>query len=378
MNGNITIDNNYELDETDIILLNSILNNNSLLSYILLGIIGSLVCVIGILSCLLSIILIIIRFKSNKYSTYVYLIALSISDLIGLILTIFVFIQYTKWPYQQHNNESTTFNLFISYIRIYIYPLTNTFQVLSVWLTLGYTIDRYLYVCHPYLGSRLCTKRNALKGVIFLYILSFIYTLPLFFERELKTIQLIPNKTFIITDLTSFGSSKLFFKIYHFYFYSFFVCLLPFGTIAILNIIIIINIIKSNRRHNRLMFDSLQPLQPTPNTNNNNHDANHHPNQRASNCSNGLSNDLRFKTKDITILILMLVFVFIICQLPSTILRMFTVNYKLLSSSSFYLYLLDISNFLIVFNSLVNCILYVLLSKNFRNEFLKLFFNFTK
>jgi hypothetical protein len=258
-------------------------------------------------------------------------------------------------------------NLFISYIRIYIYPLTNTFQVLSVWLTLGYTIDRYLYVCHPYLGNRLCTKKNAIKFILFLYVLSFIYTLPLFFERELKTIQILPNnKTFVISDLTNFGSSILFFKIYHFYFYSLFVCLLPFITIAILNVIIIINIIKSNKKHNRLMFNSLQPLQSSSSS--------------PLNTQTIILNSFKYyKTKDITILVLMLVIVFIICQLPSTLLRMFTINNKQFNnfiSSTFYLYLLDISNFLVVFNSLINCILYVLLGKNFRHEFLKLLFFF--
>jgi hypothetical protein len=52
--NNITLD--YELDELDLQQLNNILNKDTLLSYILLGIVGIFVCVIGILSCLLSIV----------------------------------------------------------------------------------------------------------------------------------------------------------------------------------------------------------------------------------------------------------------------------------------------------------------------------------
>ena len=81
-------------------------------------------------------------------------------------------------------------------------------------------------------------------------------------------------------------------------------------------------------------------------------------------------NDKAYRN-DVTILLIGLVIVFMICQLPSTILRLMTYKNRQIMFNPIYGTLLDISNFLIVLNSTINCLLYVMLGKKFRKEFLR-------
>ena len=79
-------------------------------------------------------------------------------------------------------------------------------------------------------------------------------------------------------------------------------------------------------------------------------------------------------SNDVTIMLVGLTVTFIICQTPSIVLRLIT--FKNLSSylKPIYYSSLDVSNFLIVSNATLNCILYVMLGKKFRREFIAAFF----
>ena len=87
-----------------------------------------------------------------------------------------------------------------------------------------------------------------------------------------------------------------------------------------------------------------------------------------------LSYDRNFTLRnDVTIMLIGLIVVFLICHLPSTILRLITFrNMKIILNPGYYSSL-DVSNFLIVTNSTLNCIMYVMLGKKFRKEFLATF-----
>lgn len=76
---------------------------------------------------------------------------------------------------------------------------------------------------------------------------------------------------------------------------------------------------------------------------------------------------------DVTLMLVGLIVVFFICQVPSTVLRLITFKNLALFFKPLYQSTLDISNFLVVCNSTVNCILYVMLGKKFRAEFFKTF-----
>lgn len=93
---------------------------------------------------------------------------------------------------------------------------------------------------------------------------------------------------------------------------------------------------------------------------------------------NSVCSQVNFASKsvrnDVTLMLVGLIVVFFICQVPSTILRLITFKNLSIFFKPLYQSTLDISNFLVVCNSTVNCILYVMLGKKFRDEFIKTFF----
>jgi hypothetical protein len=375
-------------------------NNTSLLTHILLGIIGVLICIIGIFGNTISII-VLSKQTMNKLSTYAYLIALSVCDAVGLLFTIIVLLQYSLPP---GSIMPECIVHIYPIIVVYVQPIVSASQTLSVWITLALTIDRYLYVCKPYLGSKLCTRRRSCYVICILYILSIIYSIPQFFERKYVIVN-VSSKNFLFSSLTEFGSSPTYFRIYHLYIYAIFICLIPFGTIAILNSFLIHNIMKSNKRHRDLhinilknhsvscalvettcppivkqaksMFLNEKQQQGVPLTTGNCQQETIDyviVSKNVVDVRRKVSGEIKYNDKtyrnDVTVLLIGLVIVFMICQLPSTLLRLITYK-RAIMFDPVYVILIDICNFLIVLNSTLNCLLYIMLGKKFRKEFLR-------
>ena len=305
------------------------------LSHILLGVIGIIVCGIGVLTNFISVI-ILNKHSMNKLSTSVYLISLSICDAIGLVFTIIVLMQYSLVPGVSIPNYMTTL---YPKLLVYVYPIVISSQTLSVWIIFALTIDRYLCVCKPKIGRKFCTKKRSFNIVLLLFFLSIVYSMPTFFERNYKMVNISSTKVILFSSLTSFGGSQTYFRIYHLYIYTIFICLIPFGTIAILNSFLINSVIKFKRHKKNFKLDSLL-------------------NTNEEEISGKQDQHLLINHTDITILLISLVLVFSICQLPSTILRLITYKNREIIFNPIYIISMDVSNFLIVINSTINCVLY--------------------
>lgn len=382
----------------------------------ILAIIGVWVCVIGMLGNIFSII--VLSQKSMKrLSTYSYLLGLSICDEISLTFTIIILLNYAV-----PNIISLTPNLANNYkiMLIYIYPIVSSTQALSVWITLAFTVDRYVYVCHPYFGRIFCSRRRALIVICCLFFLASIYSIPQFLERTYVSIEIL-GRVHIFQSLTNFGRNRYFIYIYHLLVYSTFICILPIMAIIVLNGFLIYDIFKSNKRHRELH------MAYTDATNRSNQNSMSENGKRSisinylkppkrlfscfkpkrsrdelfdldSTCTercirvNGNGNSTvtalsypvfagseRFSSdrtirNDVTIMLIGLIFVFLICQSPSTVLRLITFKNLGIYFKPMYYSSLDVSNFLIVTNSTLNCLMYVMLGKKFRKQFLKTFF----
>ena len=244
-----------------------------------------------------------------------------------------------------------------------------------------------------------------------LYLLASIYSIPQFFERTYK-IEYIIDVPFVMPEFTSVGTNYYYHSIYQIFFYSAFVVLIPFIIILVLNIFLVNDIIKSNKRHRKLSL----AFKSTMRCNNNQSfeetkmckksfifcltcqkkskpmatDTNVNPEIELLNCSieqsilkakkhSIISNRSIFNItekslrNDVTIMLIGLVVVFFICLTPSTILRLITYKKQKIIFEKLYALFLDISNLLVVCNSTLNCIMYVMLGKKFREQFLKAF-----
>lgn len=144
----------------------------------ILAMLGICISIIGIIGNFFSII-VLTRKSMKKLSTYSYLLGLSICDEISLIFTVYILLQYCLSIFR----ISQTFIRNHQMTLIYVMPISASTQALSVWITMAYTFDRYLYVCHPYYGGKFCTRKRASIVLVCLYFLAFIYSIPQFLER---------------------------------------------------------------------------------------------------------------------------------------------------------------------------------------------------
>lgn len=335
----------------------------------IISVFGTIICIIGIVGNLFSIV-VLCKKSMKKLSTYSYLLGLSICDEIGLILTILVFLDYLS-PYLSNfmvcENQVKLKN-YHKMLLPYIHPIVSATQALSVWITLAFTIDRYLYVCKPFYGIKHCTRQRASLIIVLLYISAALYSIPQFLERT-YVIESFNGYEIVFLSYTELGRNFYFISIYHLFIYCVFVTLIPFFIIIFLNGFLIYEIIKSRKRHRKMSHATLRYNQ--------NIDGSIDPcinvpkySMTSRKSSNFGNNHLR---NDVTFMLVGLIIIFFLCQAPSAILRIITFKNLNVIFQDLYQSSLDVSNFLVVCNSTVNCILYVMLGKKFRAEFFKTF-----
>nr|QVK45813.1 G protein-coupled receptor [Proales similis] len=352
---------------------------------------GIVLSLIGILGNLFSIV-VLLRPSMKRLATYSYLLGLSICDEISLVLTVVVLSQYalpdSVWTIDSRNNYQK--------LLTYVYPVTSSAQALSVWITLAFTIDRYLYVCQPYFGREYCNRKNALIVLVCLYLVAVVYSIPQFLERTWVAVDVLGFKEVFLT-YTRFGQNKYFIYIYHLFVYCAFVFFIPFTTIVVLNCFLVNDIIKSNKRHRELSIvtsrssnqferaksisDRSRQLLRSLNCAKSRSSDNNHGESSIDPCLSVPSavvmdvNSSLSLGNDVTIMLVGLVFTFLFCQTPSSVLRLIMFRNLAITFQPMYYSSLDVSNFLIVTNSTLNCILYVMLGRKFRREFIATFFS---
>ena len=102
------------------------------------------------------------RMRTNN-SSAIYLATLAITDLIFLVLHIFQELKYA-W-----NVKSLDFPVWCEGY----FMLNLVAQYLSPLLVLGFTVERWIAVCHPFKKEQYCTTERALRVVVLLIGLSF-------------------------------------------------------------------------------------------------------------------------------------------------------------------------------------------------------------
>ncbi|XP_046396197.1 FMRFamide receptor isoform X2 [Ischnura elegans] len=131
--------------------------------------------------------------RRMRSSTNVYLTALAASDLLYLVFMFTMSMtHYPKFPPPFHE----------IYWRYYPFGiwLTDATSSTSVWLTVSFTVERYIAVCHPMKGKVLCTEKRARRVTALVYALCFLTTMSTPFEYEGKMVPVNPPAAIATTD----------------------------------------------------------------------------------------------------------------------------------------------------------------------------------
>ena len=158
--------------------------------------IGPVLCVLGIFGNIFNI---FVLFRGRlKDSPYVYLKALSFTDMFALMLSL---------PYLLFSRNSQTFvpNVYNAYI---FFPVVNLLTAASVLITVGVTIDRFIFVKFPLLARSYSSGSRVKTRIVTIYIFGVIFTLPRFFCYNLNNEHGVYRM-----ELTSFRESP-YYRVY--------------------------------------------------------------------------------------------------------------------------------------------------------------------
>lgn len=78
----------------------------------------------------------------------------------------------------------------LPYVIVYLYPVALVAQTATVWLTVSFTVERYIAVCHPLQAASMCTIPRARIVIVVIALVSVLYNMPRWFEYSLLHVSL--------------------------------------------------------------------------------------------------------------------------------------------------------------------------------------------
>ncbi|ESO04928.1 hypothetical protein HELRODRAFT_191511 [Helobdella robusta] len=307
-------------------------------TFIFCSVVISIVGMIGLVLNSLSF-YVLSKDKNNAVATFL-LKSLSVADNCLVLSYIFI-IGLVYGPGQLTYTRplvSPVYPIFITYIN----PLSYICHLTSVWITVLLAVNRFLVVCRPFTSDKFLTLNVARLQVAFVVFISIAFNLPRFFIYEIVWLPSKENKnvTVMSTNLTSFGRDEFFAYYYLDIFYTIVLLIMPFVFLVLFNSIIIFTISKSQQRMRR----------------------------RNSVCSRGDQQD-----RNLTIVMIVICIEFLVCNLTDRILISIRIHQNIDSvvCPETLLYVTHFSNFLVLFNSCTDFIIYVIFKRRFRRLLLK-------
>ncbi|XP_059093766.1 FMRFamide receptor-like isoform X2 [Tigriopus californicus] len=278
------------------------------------GIIGNILC------------LLVLCQRQMRNSINCLLIGLAVID-ISLIVSAWLMFSLPAFQIYFERRLLTKVVDVYQYSTPFVYPLGMIAQTASVYLTVLITLERYFVVCLPLKSRSLCTYGRARRCVVVIMVCSCLYNVPRFFEYKFETFQVImPNRhnvTLTFLQSTMLRDNSLYISIYMTWLYMIFMYVVPFSFLFVLNSKIAWEIRSARKKRSQMTI--------------------------AQQAEEGLA-----------IMLLVIVCTFMLCNAPAMVSNiMEALQFQAVK-------LTQVSNLLIVINSSVNIIVYVIFCKKFR------------
>lgn len=285
----------------------------------------------------------VLTHKSMKTSTNCYLTALAIFDILYLVTSLTLSLKH-----YEEIGEQKIYQYFYLYSRV----LVDIWSNVSVCLTVTFTLERYVGVCHPIKGRAVCTLKRARIITCCVVLFVMVATSPEFLESEVFEMESKNNKNLTISKIitTEIGKSRAYTVFYHWFIVAMFT-FIPLAALLGFNIILIRSVCKANRIRRRMTYVAVN---------------------RPGEAHSG-------EQTKITCMLISVAFVFIICQLPTATMICYNTYLELSGTEltgtekNYRIIAGNVSNILISLNAAVNFILYSVMSTKFRKVFLRLF-----
>lgn len=197
---------------------------------------GTILVVIGLIGNILSII--VWNRRSLKSSTGTYLIAQAVAD-IGLLL--FFFFTDSIVMMIPEIKQQYSYGVFFSYIG---YPVFFLFVIISIWTTVGVTVDRYIQVCWFMHSKSMCSIKRALHGVGIISLLCFVVNIPHFCTYHPVQERNATDDAYAYTEFGKGHGSQN----YEFWVHCMFLVLVPWLSILVMNVMIIRQVLKTGAK----------------------------------------------------------------------------------------------------------------------------------
>ncbi|VDQ12540.1 unnamed protein product [Trichobilharzia regenti] len=251
------------------------------------------------------------------------------------------------------SNISTAHRIYSILKGHFVYPIALTAQTAAIWITVSLTVERYIAGCYPLHANLLSSVPKSRLVVCCCMICAVVYNIPRWFEASDN--QSINTSDTPVEDNSSSRQQRydwhaLFRLVYYTWGYILVMFLLPFIALLVMNIRLMYALRRSdfavhkNSHPTHYIRNSLNPYGPT---------------------RLAVQAD-----KSITRMIIVVVGVFIACQLPALIFNIYfgIVSPEVLPTG--WCALSEIRNFLVVVNSSVNFIVYCVMGAKFRRSFI--------
>ena len=303
------------------------------------GYIANTVCIFGVISNVLNIIVLTRRHMITP--TNCILTALAIADL----LTMLTYLVYATYFYiatepKPEYSHSKGWMYFIMIHNHFIITCHN----MAMWFTVTLAVFRYIFVCHHTIAGRLCSLQRAIMTIITVVVATILLCIPNYFlYKVIPVSQAYPNLSgywILDSDLMIENPS---YKIAIFWFFGVIMKVAPCILLSVVSTLIILMMKRASERRVRLLKQ----------TRASDHDVNHEHNRT-------------------TYMLVSVVLFFVITEFPQGILAMISgLNDHFFDE--IYSNLGDVMDLLVLLNSAVNFILYCIMSQQFRDTFRSLF-----
>ncbi|KAK0399895.1 hypothetical protein QR680_003263 [Steinernema hermaphroditum] len=213
---------------------------------LVLGLIGLPVICFGLGANLLSALIFSHRLMASSPLNW-YLTVLSLSDSLVLLSAFFVLTLPRLGEFLMLWNSTS-----MSYLTTpYMYGMMMLAQTVSVWMTTGASVHRYIGVCLPFKASTLLRRRNVTSFLFSLVVFSILFNSTRFFEVRVINSCYRSNINAIMPVLapTTLRLNSAYRLIFFGWAYTALMFVVPFSLLIFFNWQVLLAVRRQNRRH---------------------------------------------------------------------------------------------------------------------------------